>query len=126
MNGYIFKYIGGMWGFFSKADRQLANHIFNLIINKNISRNYNKNKKSPKGFDQIFLSHHVYPLVRNNVLSHDSYLCGNYEKSSSPFPSRRMGNCFVGNPSECNPINGISPECPIKCRPKNHTDWKYC
>jgi hypothetical protein len=114
-----------LWGFYSIAERQLANHIFDLIIDKNRSQKFNPNNNSPKGADQLFLSQYVYPLIRNNVLAHDSFFCGNLEQSS-PFPSKRTGDCFVGNPAECYPINGTFFACPLKCRPKNQAHWKYC
>jgi hypothetical protein len=48
-----------MWGFYSSRNRQLANDIFNLIKNKDVSSQYNANLKSPKHGDQSFLSRYV-------------------------------------------------------------------
>ena len=48
-----------MWGFYNARSRQLANNIFNLIKNKEISSKFNANLKSPYDGDQHFLSEHV-------------------------------------------------------------------
>jgi hypothetical protein len=113
-----------MWGFKTHQNRSLANSIFDLILNKNISKSYNHNLKSPKQGDQQFLNHYVYPLIRQTSLIQDSFLCNHY-KDSKPFPSKRNGNCFIGNPFDCSK-NATFYKCPIQCRPINHTDWEYC
>lgn len=74
--------------------------------------------------DQNFLSAYVYPLISNNTIVHDSYLCKLF--GGSPFPSKREGDCFVGSTTNCNKYYRFLEECPIDCRPKDHTDWIYC
>ena len=44
--------LGGMWGFRTALNRQLANHIYDLILDLNISRYYNKKGVSQRGHDQ--------------------------------------------------------------------------
>lgn len=112
-----------MWGYYNARDRSLANHIFNLITNKDIAAKYNGNLKSPKGSDQYFLSAHVNPLINPQSIIHDSYLCTSY--GGSPFPTKRLGNCFIGSPSECDE-KAKFVDCPEACRPANHKDWTQC
>ncbi|CAF1000518.1 unnamed protein product [Brachionus calyciflorus] len=116
--------LGGMWGFKSILNRAKANEIYNLIINKNLSRNYNPNGRSTKGYDQFFLSDHVYPKIKLNSTIHDSYLCKHYP-NSRPFPTKRIGNCFVGGVGWCNEKKNFTI-CPNQCRPSNHQDWETC
>ena len=113
-----------MWGFKTYQNRSLANSIFNLILNRNISNEYNHDFKSHKQGDQLFLNKYVYPLIRQTSLIHDSFLCNRY-KDSKPFPTKRNGNCFIGSTSDCN-INATFLKCPVQCRPINKTDWEYC
>lgn len=77
-----------------------------------------------KWSDQFFLRDYVYSLVKNDSLIHVSYLCAFY-KDSIPFPTRRVGDCFVGQVGNCNK-NSTFIECPVECRPKGHKDWIYC
>lgn len=114
-----------MWSFRNVFDRDLANQIFGLIIDPSIAKIYNSNMKSPKQGDQSFLTHYVYKLILKSYVSHDSYFCKGYERGK-PFPEKRQGDCFVGNPYSCDPLNGIFSKCPIECRPFNHQDWEYC
>ena len=104
-----------MWGFKSYQNRDLAEKIYNSIINSNDYK-----RSDAKGYDQVFLRDKVYPLIRKKSVIHDSYLCNNY-KDSEGFPSQRKGNCFVGQVGECNKT-GTYYECPIECRPKLHHD----
>jgi hypothetical protein len=114
-----------MWGFKSNSNRNLANTIFYTILNKNIAVRYNHNKQSPKGADQSFLSDHVYKHLKQISIIHDSFSCKYYE-NSQPWPTRRIGNCFVGSPRECNQSANNFYECPMECRPYNYRDWENC
>ena len=120
-----------MWGFNSSMDRNLSNLIMEKFIDKKISQKYNKDNKSPKKADELFLAEHVYPLLVNNSVIHDSFWCKKH-KNSSPFPTKRNGTCFVGSNSkfkECmNPTTKQleSFKCPLECRPANHSDWLQC
>jgi len=69
------------------------------------------NLESKKGFDQFFLADYVYPLVKQVAVIHDSYCCLSY-RDSQPFPTKRIGNCFVAAIGGCNET-GIYYPCPI-------------
>ena len=43
--------MGGMWGFYSKRNRDLADELFKLILSLKLSRKYNRKLKNLKGFD---------------------------------------------------------------------------
>ena len=126
--------LGGMWGYYNSRNKKNSKLIFEKILDKQLSRKYNGDLKSPKGADQFFLSAHVYPLIKHEAIVHDSYLCKNYEHSS-PFPTRRVGACFVGmvettmKTDLCGINSNKSVEgytCPVDCRPKDHLDWTQC
>ena len=113
-----------MWGFRPNLDRKTANNIYELILNRELALKYNQN--SLKGQDQYFLADKIYPLIRDNSIIHDSYLCNSY-KDSEPFPTKRKGNCFVAfNELQCNETSSQFYECPRNCRPKEHLDWLNC
>ena len=119
--------LGGMWGFRNDLNRRLANHIYGLITNRNISKFYNFNNKSQRGHDQFFLRDHVYPLIKFNSTQHDSYFCESFKNLTIPFPTERVGNCFVGGTSwACFGTNRSLSTCPLECRPKDHPDWTSC
>jgi hypothetical protein len=84
-----------MWGFFNSRDRPLANKLFNLIIDRNTSLKDNKKQQNSYNVDQVFLANAVYPLIVNNSVVHDSYLCKTL--GGEPFPTKRVGNCQIGN-----------------------------
>jgi hypothetical protein len=114
---------GGMWGFFSARNRHLSYKIFRKILHPLNIFFYNYKKDSPKGADQIFLNDFVYNLIKSNSTVHDSFFCDVY--GGEPWPTQRLGNCFVGNPFECD-VTAAFETCPIQCRPKNHIDWEKC
>lgn len=77
-----------------------------------------------KGYDQYFLTDHVYQKIFRKSTIHDSFLCNQYQ-NSKPFPSKRVGNCFVGISGFCN-VTGFIIKCPKECRPPEHLDWETC
>lgn len=111
-----------MWGFYNSKNKSLAERIFNLLVNKTLADEYKK--LNDRWSDQFFLRDYVYGLIKNDSLIHDSYLCCFYKDSVS-FPTKRVGNCFVGQIGNCN-LNSTSIKCPIECRPKAHLDWINC
>ncbi len=118
--------LAGMWGFHSKLDRNMANSIFKDMIDLKISQNYIPYRgQNNKEKDQYFLASYVYNKIKQKSVIHDSYLCWLYN-DSEPFPTRRIGNCFVGGENAISCINGTVKDCPIQCRPKNHQDWNTC
>lgn len=113
-----------MWSFKVDKARELGQKIYSKIVDKSKSFKYNPNKKSPKGYDQYFLSHHVYNEIKNNSTIHDSYLCKRYP-NSKPWPTQRKGDCFVGRVGKCNET-GAFKICPKECRPVDHLEWTSC
>ena len=76
--------------------------------------------------DQALLERYLWPWAKSLALQHDSYHCDQFAKSHA-WPSRRPeeeANNFVGAPIALN--STLSTVCPLKCRPREHTDWKYC
>lgn len=112
-----------MWGFKLYLDRNLAKQIFNMIVSRNISENYKT--ADTRGYDQFFLRDKVYNLIKSRSLIQDSYTCSMFNDSIS-FPTKRLGNCFIGRKGECDPTNNEFFECPIHCRSESHLDWKKC
>ena len=64
--------------------------------------------------------------VNRHALIHDSFNC-NMNMSGEPWPTQRLGDCYVGSIYECNKdaINEF-PTCPDACRPKDHKNWTSC
>ncbi|RMZ93791.1 hypothetical protein BpHYR1_019801, partial [Brachionus plicatilis] len=83
--------LGGMWSFKVDKARDLGRKIYEKINDKKISSQFNPNKTSRKGYDQYFLSDHVYNEIKDNSTIHDSYLCQRYPKSR-PWPTQRKGD----------------------------------
>ena len=117
--------LGGMWGFRSELNRNLANSIYESITSRAIANIYNSRKSNPKGMDQSFLAAQVYDRVRHNAVIHDSHLCLHYA-DSTPWPTQRVGDCYVGLVLPCNTSNTFPFPCPIKCRPKKYSNWTTC
>ena len=78
----------------------------------------------------IYFFRYIWPWSKKVALSHDSYTCHKFARTS-PFPTQRtagVGN-FIGSVVSLNSSIGLSGEggiCPEKCRPKDHKDWLYC
>ena len=47
-------------------------------------------------YDQIFLQNYVWPFIENSVMIHDEFFI------NSPFPSKRIGTEYVGQPFDEN------------------------
>ena len=121
--GHNVPILGGLWGFKTELSRRVANDIYDLIVHEKIASLYKSDPlKNRPGSDQYFLSDYVWPQIKADSIVHDSFNC--FKLNGSPFPTQRVGNCFVGC-SHCDP-NGTFFKCPIVCRPKNHSDWIYC
>ena len=77
------------------------------------------------GPDQGFLKRYLWPWGKWSALSHDSYTCKRFPRTS-PFPTQRenVENNFVASVAEVKDV--MKQECPEACRPKNHKDWKLC
>ena len=118
--------LGGMWGFYNLRDRNLSNFIFSLFANPKIAETYNKNYTNPKGFDQYFLKDKVYKLIKFKSIIHDSYHCNKSGFLGTPFPTRRIGDYFVGSKYDNYNSNRTFFECPVNCRPENNKNWTTC
>ena len=112
--------MGGMFGMrlTGKRNRFWNKMIFESMIKSSVG-------EWMKGIDQKYLSIHLWPSARYDMVCHDSYLCKKLRCSDiRSFPTRRnMSGLFnfVGS-------NGgiLEEECPSECRPKKHPDWNYC
>ena len=83
-----------------------------------------------KHWDQTLLQQKIYKLARLDSMEHDSYCCKVMKgQHVRPFQVKRDQNgtwCGGGlNYLYQNKVILETP-CPVKCRPKNHTDWVNC
>ncbi len=72
------------------------------------------------------MSRFVWPWAKWRSLCHDSFHCRRYGRSAG-FPTRRREgerNNFVASVFNNKPV--LREECPEKCRPLQHKDWKTC
>ena len=121
-----------MWGYANVRNRDLANWLFILLTDQEITNGYNRNKVSKKGRDQRFLKDYYWPIALENSTIHASYFCNNYGNKipARPFPTQRPEYyCFVPCSYCCNKDlnNKIWKEkCSSDCRPKDHQNWTYC
>jgi hypothetical protein len=111
-----------MWGFYNSRNRKLASYIFSLIKDFKINAIFNKQKNVKQG-DQNFLREYVYPKIKKNSIIHDSFLCKSY--GGHPFPTKRIGDCFIGSIVECY-SNKTFYRCPSECRPVDQPNWISC
>lgn len=116
--------MGGLWGFKSSVNRNVANQIYELLNSKLIIQRFAANGIRARDQDQKFLSIFVFKLINHLSMTHDSYHC-NYFLNSQPFPTRRKGNCFVGSIGFCDEKAPFYL-CPVECRPREHMDWVNC
>ena len=112
--------LAGMWGLKVAMNRSLANSIVETMLNPNLSKNYTF---KTYGNDQKFLTDYVYKSLVSNSVIHDAYSCR--ALNGTPWPTQRVGNCFVGSIWGCDEWGSIQ-ECPEACRPKDHMDWTHC
>lgn len=113
-----------MWGLKVKKARKFGKELYEKIIDKNVTSKYNPKLAHTRGYDQDFLADYAYEKLRSESIIHDSFLCNNFS-DSKPWPTKRIGDCFVGIIGKCNP-NKKFKICPNSCRPINHLDWTSC
>ena len=117
--------MGGMWCFKNKLDPQLGKTLLIRVLEKAEKRIPNV-QEARKGDDQNVLNRHVWPVVIDKTMVHDSFYCQR-PPGGRPFPTKRnFKEPFVGcakRPCQC---NKKVLRCPLKCRPMLHRDWKYC
>ena len=115
--------LGGMWRFRNELNRELGFKIAKLSVEKSMLRDPVKQGEANKGDDQSFLHSYVWPLVSENALIHDSYLCKIGFKGE-PFPTKRnKSGEFVGQRRHTLETAVV---CPIECRPNDHQDGEFC
>ena len=115
--------LGGMWG--GVKDAIPASKLTEPLMAGELDK-YIKYK----GGDQHYLSHYIYPIAKESILLHNSYLCAKFP-GSVPWPTQRPENwLFVGEARGILEVQHNNhkplPECPPACRPPDHQDWIYC
>ena len=117
--------LGGLWGVkLTPNIRHRIHQSFEKIFKSSMFYN----GQNHKGSDQDLLEKFIWPWAKDFSMGHDSYFCQNYI-NSRPFPTKREQNLcnFIGCISEEDYFNLTEAnECPIKCRPKEHPNWKHC
>ena len=111
-----------MWGFYNSRERNLSSNLFEILINRNVSIDFNWNKKNEKGNDQLFLARYVFQAIKRVSVVHDSYSCGIF--GGKGFPTQRVGNCYVGGVEKCSRVAKFY-ECTPECRPGENRNWIY-
>ena len=125
----------GMWGFYNERNRTIANKVYRLLVDREISYNYKRNNK--RGMDQAYPIRYIFPFIREVTMTHDSYFCMTREYKTGekrPFSVRRDGACWIGlyrvgryvTEYDCKTGNATLFKCPVECRPKEHQDWIHC
>ncbi len=83
-----------MWGLHIKRNQTLSRLIFEKMIDRNVSSIVNRFSNNKYGGDQKFQALYMYKLIKNNLLSHDSYFCLKYN-NTKPFPTRRLNIILI-------------------------------
>ncbi|XP_027224741.2 uncharacterized protein [Penaeus vannamei] len=112
--------MAGLWGAFNKNQ---------TLMRKMRDRMFNSPRNLDKAYDQRLLLNIVWPVVKNDVLNHDSYTCLHPSHiNATPFPTKREDNKYCGwGISKGTARRKLSKKsCPIACRPKEHPDWTKC
>jgi len=113
--------MAGLWG----AKTSKINNSMKSYFKKSIL-SYGTDIIFKRGHDQTFLRTFVYPTIKYDLVSHDSYFCRRFI-DSVPFPMKRNNNSdYVGNYIFRPNAIHISRECPIECRPSYGKNWKFC
>ena len=117
------KIMAGMWCFRKNGNKELGKKLWEMMLEK-------ANNKDDKTIDQWLLGSIVFPRLKSDTTTFDSYHCTEFSNTIS-FPTKRnIDNNFVGNyrrlwatgPGFRHP----STPCPIECRPNDHKDWINC
>ncbi|KAF2353150.1 hypothetical protein FHG87_016096 [Trinorchestia longiramus] len=111
--------MGGMYGIRqTPSNRPILNSIREQLFAQRTAKQNN---------DQHLLKLYLYPLLKNDSISHASFKCKN-SLNSHPWPTQRKGRTFVGNRRyrSDKKLDSVKDKCPLECRPPNHQDWEYC
>ncbi|XP_042228611.1 uncharacterized protein LOC121870734 [Homarus americanus] len=112
--------LAGLWGGFNiwpNTLRRVRGDIFHHPANYSLK------------YDQYMLATRVWPVIKNDVLQHDSYNClREGHTGARPFPVKREDFQYCGwGPFKYIERRRLSlTKCPPECRPQNHSDWNYC
>ncbi|ROT67893.1 hypothetical protein C7M84_014010 [Penaeus vannamei] len=80
--------MAGLWGAFNKNQ---------TLMRKMRDRMFNSPRNLDKAYDQRLLLNIVWPVVKNDVLNHDSYTCLHPSHiNATPFPTKREDNKYCG------------------------------
>ena len=80
---HVTEILGGMWGCRNGILKGMEN-----MINEYTKGDFWQ-------VDQNFLKEKIYPIVKNDLFVHDSYLT--YNDKKNPFPSERINQEFIGD-----------------------------
>ncbi|KAL7644117.1 UNVERIFIED_CONTAM: hypothetical protein RMT77_004940 [Armadillidium vulgare] len=109
--------LGGLWGA-KNVNRKELEILRNRIFAANDSHSYN--------YDQLILRNIVWPVAKNDVVQHDSFMCHKHEGSWA-FPTAREIDIYVGwGPYGKEKALKIFQKsiCPFQCRKK--PQWTRC
>ncbi|XP_047493362.1 uncharacterized protein LOC125041966 isoform X1 [Penaeus chinensis] len=110
--------MAGLWGALNRYPKVMRN-----VRDEMFNRTYNFQKL----FDQQLLAELVWPIIKHDVINHDSYTC-NIHDSAVPFPTRRGSTRYCGWSPWRTHAKGLIKKtmCPIQCRPPGKLKWKHC
>ncbi|XP_076046063.1 uncharacterized protein LOC143028183 isoform X2 [Oratosquilla oratoria] len=112
--------LAGLWGCRNK-DKELMTSIRNKLLFSP--------PKYHKSYDQQLLGRILWPIMKNDLLNHNSYGCLlPNQRGSRPFPTKREKLLFVGDivNHRSNHTAYLKVKCPVQCRPPDHQDWELC
>ena len=117
--------LGGLWTAAQHRNRSLFLRMFSILLDRTNVQRYTLIK------DQSLLSEIVWPKVKDQTLSFDSYTCQQFQQGTlRPYPTQRPSmDCHLGCVRPCceNSSRSILPQaCPTSCRPQNHLEWTFC
>ncbi|XP_047477931.1 uncharacterized protein LOC125031301 [Penaeus chinensis] len=119
-NGYI---LAGLWGARLSHARALAYDAAAVMVSQPYSDIWD--------YDQRLLRRVLWPKIKEDTMSHDSYTCRAKEfrgrrQNPRPFPTRRDGRNYTGFGRTKMSVAESLPPCPVPCRPLSHRDWTFC
>ncbi|XP_069990622.1 uncharacterized protein [Penaeus vannamei] len=110
--------MAGLWGALNRYPK-----VMRTVRDEMFNRTYN----SQKLFDQQLLAELVWPVIKDDVINHDSYTC-KIHSSAVPFPTRRGSSRYCGWSPFRSHAKGLIKKtpCPIQCRPPGRLKWSRC
>jgi len=117
--------LGGLWTSAQGRNRTLFLRLFSVLLDRTDVKRY-----ALRG-DQTLLSERVWPSIKHQTLSFDSFTCESFRVGYlRAFPTQRPSrDCHLGCVRPCcrnSSVILIQKPCPLSCRPKDHQDWNYC